>query len=255
MLYVTANREDMLTWLPKGGALAEIGVFAGAWSRRLLEVCKPTALHLVDVWKWTYYDWNNPPESERGNMENFRVWAKGLDTEYDGGHPDKMLDRFHSRLVAIAGRDNRLSVHRAASVDAAKKLPNGSLDCVYVDADHRYDAVLADLYAWAPKVKPGGLIWGDDFLDDENRKDGLYGTVQAVTTFCRRGEFKPLMVVGPSACQYVLYRESSPYVEAFVANAINSDRHIIELNDMLIGRFFQKEVRSPNRSREIASFL
>jgi predicted O-methyltransferase YrrM len=37
------------------------------------------------------------------------------------------------------------------------------IDFLYIDADHTYAAVLADLDAWVPHVKPGGLIAGDDY--------------------------------------------------------------------------------------------
>jgi predicted O-methyltransferase YrrM len=37
------------------------------------------------------------------------------------------------------------------------------IDYLYVDADHSYEGVLSDLTAWAPHVKPGGLILGDDY--------------------------------------------------------------------------------------------
>jgi predicted O-methyltransferase YrrM len=37
------------------------------------------------------------------------------------------------------------------------------IDYLYVDADHSYEAVQADLRAWVPHVKPGGLILGDDY--------------------------------------------------------------------------------------------
>jgi predicted O-methyltransferase YrrM len=37
------------------------------------------------------------------------------------------------------------------------------IDYLYVDADHSYASVLADLAAWVPHVRPGGLIVGDDY--------------------------------------------------------------------------------------------
>lgn len=40
------------------------------------------------------------------------------------------------------------------------------IDYLYVDADHSYESVLADLRAWVPHVKPGGLILGDDYGSD-----------------------------------------------------------------------------------------
>jgi len=39
----------------------------------------------------------------------------------------------------------------------------GPIDFLYVDADHRYEAVLGDLLDWWPHVRRGGLIAGDDF--------------------------------------------------------------------------------------------
>ncbi|HXD16421.1 MAG TPA: class I SAM-dependent methyltransferase [Vicinamibacterales bacterium] len=40
------------------------------------------------------------------------------------------------------------------------------IDSLYVDADHSYEGVRADLRAWVPFVKPGGLILGDDYGSD-----------------------------------------------------------------------------------------
>lgn len=34
---------------------------------------------------------------------------------------------------------------------------------VYIDADHNYEPVKADIRAWLPKVKPGGWITGHDY--------------------------------------------------------------------------------------------
>ena len=49
------------------------------------------------------------------------------------------------------------------SVDAAQSLANGFFDLVFIDADHTYDSVLKDIRAWAPKVRPGGILAGHDY--------------------------------------------------------------------------------------------
>lgn len=59
--------------------------------------------------------------------------------------------------------DGRLRVWPMASLDAAKQFPDESLDVVFVDGDHEYAAVKADILAWWPKLKPGGFMGGDDF--------------------------------------------------------------------------------------------
>lgn len=46
------------------------------------------------------------------------------------------------------------------------------LDYLYIDADHSYDGVRADLAQWTPYVKPGGLLLGDDY------GSGMYPGVQ-----------------------------------------------------------------------------
>ena len=50
-------------------------------------------------------------------------------------------------------------------VEAAKKVADGSLDFVYIDARRDYDSVKEDLNAWFRKVKPGGIFAGHDYVD------------------------------------------------------------------------------------------
>jgi len=54
--------------------------------------------------------------------------------------------------------------HRVNSLDVTdSQIPDGSLDCVFVDADHSYDAVRQDLSFWWRKIRVGGQMLGDDY--------------------------------------------------------------------------------------------
>ena len=52
-----------------------------------------------------------------------------------------------------------------STLDASVHFPNSSLDFIYVDASHLYADVRADLEAWWPKLKHGGLMAGDDYFN------------------------------------------------------------------------------------------
>jgi predicted O-methyltransferase YrrM len=49
------------------------------------------------------------------------------------------------------------------SAECAAAFPDASVDLVFLDADHAEAAVLRDLAAWAPKLRPGGVLAGHDY--------------------------------------------------------------------------------------------
>lgn len=62
------------------------------------------------------------------------------------------------------------------STQAAKSFKDESIDFVFIDASHTYEAVLNDIKAWFPKVKFGGIIAGHDYHPK-------FGVIQAVNEF------------------------------------------------------------------------
>lgn len=114
----------------------EVGVMRGEFSEVL---CKgmPRLERLYCVDPWTVY--------ERYN--DFRDQGK-LDVNYD---------ITAQRLASFPA-----TLRRKFSVDAAKDFEDGSLDFVYLDGNHEFSALAADLFAWTPKIKSGGIISGHD---------------------------------------------------------------------------------------------
>lgn len=56
------------------------------------------------------------------------------------------------------------------SLKASELYEDESLDFVFIDGDHRAESVYADLKAWWPKIKPGGLLAGHDYNNNGPRQ-------------------------------------------------------------------------------------
>jgi predicted O-methyltransferase YrrM len=74
---------------------------------------------------------------------------------------------------------------RMTSLEAAQTFEEQSIDFVFIDADHRYDNVKADIEVWYSKLKKGGVIAGHDY------QEARPGVIQAVDEFCRNNKFVP----------------------------------------------------------------
>lgn len=49
------------------------------------------------------------------------------------------------------------------SKEAAEHIGDRFLDLVFLDALHDYDHVMEDIKLWQPKIRPGGILCGDDY--------------------------------------------------------------------------------------------
>lgn len=72
--------------------------------------------------------------------------------------------------------EDRAFFYEMTTSQAASFVPDGSLDFVFIDADHSYAAVDTDIREWYPKVREGGWVGGHDY---HPRK--FPGVVKAVT--------------------------------------------------------------------------
>jgi predicted O-methyltransferase YrrM len=77
-----------------------------------------------------------------------------------------MEQKFHKNLSKFNGR---FKLIRSDSAAGASQVEDGSLDFVFIDADHSEKCASADIKAWLPKVKKGGLLCGHDYNWDPVR--------------------------------------------------------------------------------------
>lgn len=63
-----------------------------------------------------------------------------------------------------AGWESKIKVMRMLTREAANEVADESLDYVYVDARHDYCGCREDMDRWWPKVRPGGMLAGHDYL-------------------------------------------------------------------------------------------
>ncbi len=156
------ERTELGPYLNRHGLVgegAEIGVAEGRFSRQILEHWKGKKLYMVDAWR---------------HLEGYEDISNVSDEE----HEAKYL-----RAKAVASEfGNRAEIIRKPLLEAVDQFADRSLDFVYIDADHAYEAVFRDLRAWFPKLRPGGIFAGHDYLDGII-PEGRFGVKQAVDEF------------------------------------------------------------------------
>lgn len=141
------NRIELIKYLAEEGFTkgAEIGVFGGYYSEQMFQHIPGLELLCVDLW--------------------------GV------GKYKRAEDEARVRL-----KPYNATIIKGDSAEVAKDVPDESLDFVYIDAAHDYENVKIDIQAWAPKVKVGGIVAGDDFYDFPSGKGGVMRAVTEYTS-------------------------------------------------------------------------
>lgn len=98
-----------------------------------------------------------------GTLTCVDTWAGDLNRD-GGSQPGKVpvMLMTCARAIVEAGVGANVRLIPAMTLNAALYWSE-PIDFLYVDADHGYKGVTADLEAWLPHVKRGGLIVGDDY--------------------------------------------------------------------------------------------
>lgn len=128
------SRKDLAKYFKNLGFNlgVEVGVLGGTYSIALCEANPELRLYCIDSW----------------------------------GLEERRYRRYHERKYEEA--KIRLAPYnciliRALSMDAVQNVKKGSLDFVYIDADHRFDYVMQDIIQWSKRVRAGGIVAGHDY--------------------------------------------------------------------------------------------
>lgn len=140
----------------------EIGVWRGDTMARVLRARPRCTAYGVDPW--------TSPEPGSSYAESGSINAK-LPQE----HYDRVYDECMRKLKPFEGR---YQISRMTSALAAEGCSMyAKADVIFIDGDHSFEAVLADIGAWAPYVKQGGWLGGHDY--DHPRYPGVRQAIEA----------------------------------------------------------------------------
>lgn len=154
------DREKLLELLPKHAIIAELGVDEGEFSKKILSICNPKKLHLIDSWG-----------SKRYNEDKYFSVKDLFKEEID----DKIVE-----------------INLGLSTEVVDSFENEYFDWVYIDTDHSYKMTFKELELYKTKIKDNGIIAGHDYII--GNWDGMvrYGVVEAVYEFCVKNNFEIL---------------------------------------------------------------
>lgn len=150
---------DFLAYMPHNAIAVEVGVQGGAYAEHMLRLTSPKELYLIDCWE----------------QQDSAIYDD-LDANVSNEEQEKLYQETMKRF----SNNPEVSVIKKYSCDAVNLFADESLDWIYIDANHGYEAVKEDLKIWWPKLKKGGMISGHDYIVRES-----FGVVQAVNEFLR----------------------------------------------------------------------
>jgi predicted O-methyltransferase YrrM len=143
-----AAYDYLLKQVPEGGSFVELGAWLGKSSAYLCDQATHQQITIIDSFKGT---------------------AEYIDSYYKLAKTKDIYNLFLENMG-----ERKFKAIKATSKAAARKFKAQSLDVVFIDLDHSYEAVKEDIKLWLPKVKKGGYIAGDDYHEN------WQGVIQAV---------------------------------------------------------------------------
>jgi cephalosporin hydroxylase len=135
---------EIVNWSPTTAHFIEVGTWKGRSAAYLIVEAinsgKNIKIDCVDTWLGS---------NEETHIQDLHVKEGTL------------FEHFISNMQPVAGKFTPI---RTTSLEAAAQYNDNSLDFVFIDASHYYVDVVADIQAWKPKIKQGGILAGHDYV-------------------------------------------------------------------------------------------
>jgi predicted O-methyltransferase YrrM len=146
--------ERLARTIPSGGAMVEVGPFCGrsswCWSK---SVAPDTSITCIDIWDPVEHPYSPPAKNSEDGPSDEDFGKISIENGATG-----TLDNFRYYT-----RDcDNISTRQGRSPDDFLDWPPDSLDLAFLDGVHHNPVFQADVTHWFPRVKPGGILCGDD---------------------------------------------------------------------------------------------
>lgn len=118
---------------------------------------------------------------------SLEVWA--IDPWVKTAHYDHWADTAFARnekiFEGLMTKHKKAKVHKlkALSWEVAHTFEDESIDLIFIDGDHSYEACRKDIELYLPKVRPGGILAGHDYDNTVKYADKFKGVDKAVHEF------------------------------------------------------------------------
>lgn len=172
-----SSREDIWSQIieqMQAKDFLELGVLRGAFAERILRHCPGIErYYMLDPWRHLD-DWNKP-----------------------SNHPlQSTFDEIYGEAMARTefAKERRI-VLRGKTTEVIDKIPDEALDIGYIDGDHTLRGITIDLILAYSKIRPGGILGGDDY---------------DASIWCQPENFEPTLVCPFAA--YFAESQSAPIV-------------------------------------------
>lgn len=167
--------------------MLEVGVWRGDFAEQILRHCGYIErYYMIDPWA-NLPDWNKP----------FNVAPEMFDEIYQ--EAIRKTEFASGKVTALRGRTK----------EVINNIPDSSLDFAYIDGDHTLRGIAIDLMKVLPKIKEGGIIGGDDFINTPWQHDIRYEPTLVCPFSIYFAEALDLPIVAFPHNQFMIQKDSN----------------------------------------------